>query len=317
MVQVTESQKEKSKSLLTQEMKERLRGLLSCEPLFDEPMSLHTTIGVGGPADAFVIANTPDELRNLLIFSKEYQLPLFALGSGSNIIARDGGIRGIVVRLNGEFMKISFNGTVTTVGAGALLSQLILASAEEGLCGLEPVVGVPGTVGGAVVSNAGTATDFIGERVLMVHMLDENGSEIEVDQNALSFGYRSSNVLEFGKVVVAASLKLESSSPERIKQRIEGLIERRRRTQPINMPSAGCIFKNPPNECAGRLIEMAGLKGLKIGRAQVSQVHANFIVNLGGATAREVIELTRLMQREVYEKFNVLLEYEVQIIGED
>ncbi|MFA4029307.1 MAG: hypothetical protein GDYSWBUE_002175 [Candidatus Fervidibacterota bacterium] len=317
MAQTIEGQKVKSRSLLTEEMKEGLRKLLRTEPLFDEPMSSHTTVRVGGPADAFVSVYSLDELRMLLSFLREHQLPLFVLGCGSNIIVRDGGIRGVVVRLNGEFTKISFNGTVVRAGAGALLSHLINAAADMGLSGLEPAVGVPGTVGGAVISNAGTATEYIGERVLSVSVLAEDGTQFEVDREALSFGYRHSNVLDFGKLVIAAVLELERSSPERARERIERLVEHRRRTQPITIPSAGCVFKNPPNERAGRLIDMAGLKGFKLGRAQVSEMHANFIVNLGGATAREVIELTEFVRRAVYEKFGVLLEYEVQIVGEE
>lgn len=317
MAKITEEQKVKSKSLLTDEMKEQLRRLLLTEPLFDEPMSLHTTIRIGGPADAYVSIYSLDELCRLLSFLREHQLPLFVLGCGSNIIVRDGGIRGVVVRLNGEFAKVSFNGTVVRAGAGALLSHLVNAAAEMGLSGLEPAVGIPGTVGGAIISNAGTATEYIGERVVSVSVLTEDGVQLDVGKEALLFGYRHSNVLDFGRLVIAAVLELERSSPERTKKDIERLFEYRRKTQPITIPSAGCIFKNPPNERAGRLIEAAGLKGYKIGRAQVSEMHANFIINLGGATAKEVIELTELVRKVVYEKFGVMLEYEVQIVGEE
>ncbi|MCS7253613.1 MAG: UDP-N-acetylmuramate dehydrogenase [Armatimonadota bacterium] len=317
MTQMSEGENRKSNSLLTEEMKMQLTKLLLTKPLFDEPIAFHTTIKVGGPADALVTIHRLDELLRLLSFSREHRLPLFVLGGGSNIIVRDGGIRGIVVRLNGEFTKVSFNGAVVRAGGGASLYRLVNMAADMGLSGLEPVVGVPGTVGGAIVSNAGTAVEFIGDRVLSVHLLGEDGTQIEVDGKAILFGYRYSNVLDFGKFILAATLELKPSSPGRVRKSVEKLLEHRRRTQPINMPSAGCIFKNPPNEHAGKLIDMAKLKGFRCGRAQVSEVHANFIINLGGATAREVIELIEIVRKAVYERFGVMLEYEVQIIGEE
>ncbi|MFA4043736.1 MAG: hypothetical protein HZRFUVUK_000514 [Candidatus Fervidibacterota bacterium] len=305
------------RSILTEEFKRELSKILCVQPLFDEPMSLHTTIRVGGPADALVTVLTLDELRKILSLAKEHKIPLFVLGSGSNIIVRDGGVRGVVVKLQGQFSTITINGTKVDSGAGALLKQLVNMTADSGLAGLEQVVGVPGTVGGAIVSNAGTAKEFISERVISVSMVREDGEVIELSKDEISFGYRYSNVLEFGKVIISVSLELERASPEHIRRNIEKLLEQRRMTQPINMPSAGCIFKNPPNECAGKLIEMAGLKGLKHGGAQVSPIHANFVVNAGNATAKDVIELTELMRKVVFEKFGVTLEYEVQIMGED
>jgi len=296
------------KSILTNEVKRELSKILLVQPLFDEPMSLHTTIRVGGPADALITVLTLDELRKILSLAKEYKLPVFVLGSGSNII---------VVKLQGQLSTITINGTRVNSGAGALLKQLVNMAADNGLGGLEQVVGVPGTVGGAIVSNAGTAKEFISERVLSVSMVREDGEVIELSRDKISFGYRYSNVLEFGKVIISVSLELERASPEHIKRNIERLLEQRRMTQPINIPSAGCIFKNPPNGCAGKLIEMAGLKGFKHGGAQVSPIHANFVVNAGNATAKDVIELTELMRKAVFEKFGIMLEYEVQIMGED
>lgn len=304
-------------SSLTEDHKAQLVRLVSRAPQFDEPMSRHTTIRVGGPADALVTVYTLDELRRVLEFAIEQQLSVFVLGAGSNIIVRDGGIRGIVLQLQGEFLNVNQNGTELIAGGGVLLRQLIETATNSGLRGLEPLVGVPGTLGGALISNAGTASEFIGDRVVSVAMVDECGELRVFNRDQLQFAYRSSNVADLGKVVVSVTLSMERAEQETIRKHICELYNLRCRTQPIGQPSAGCIFKNPPNECAGRLIDRAKLKGLRYGRAQVSEIHANFIINLGGASATEVLNLMDMVRRVVYEQFGVKLEDEVQVVGQD
>ncbi len=302
---------------MTESERRVLAKLVSELPKFDEPMRYHTTLRVGGPADALVTVRTLEELKRVLQFARERDLPLLILGEGSNLIVRDGGIRGIVVRLSGELTCIHFDTREVEVGGGAYLPHLLVKAAQRGLSGLECCTGVPGTVGGALISNAGTAEEFIGDRVVQVTLLTPDGEVREAERDELKFGYRWSNLRELGLVVVKATIRVEPDDPKAIMERIHQRWRYRWETQPVNMPCAGCIFKNPPGDRAGRLLDAVGLKGVRVGDAQVSPVHANFIVNLGNATAKDVLTLAELMRRTVLEKFGIALEYEVQIVGED
>ncbi len=302
---------------MTEAERQTLTKLVAEPPKFNEPMRHHTTLRVGGPADAFVTIHTLDELRKVVRFAHERDLSILVLGEGSNLIVRDGGIRGLVLRLSGELTKINFDTQEVEVGGGTYLPHLVVKAAQRGLGGLECCTGVPGTVGGALISNAGTAEEFIGDRVKRVTLLTHDGDLRIVERDELKFGYRHSNLKELGLVVVSVVMNLSHDEPKAIMERIHRRWRYRWETQPVNMPCAGCIFKNPPGERAGRLLDAAGLKGVRIGDAQVSPVHANFIVNLGNAKAREVLELADLMRRTVLDKFGVNLEYEVQIVGED
>ncbi|GBC99098.1 UDP-N-acetylenolpyruvoylglucosamine reductase [bacterium HR17] len=302
---------------MTDKDRHLLTRLISLPPQFNTPMAEHTTLKVGGPADALVHVCTPEELRRVIQFARERDLPIFVLGEGSNLIVRDGGIRGIVLHLTGELAQINFDTTEVEVGGGAYLPHLLVRAAQRGLGGLECCTGVPGTVGGALISNAGTAEDFIGQRVRRVTVVDSDGEMRELTAKDLQFGYRWSNLREHGLVVVSVALALHPDSPTAVMDRIRQRWHYRRKTQPVNLPCAGCIFKNPPGDRAGRLLEAAGLKGVRIGDAQVSTVHANFIVNLGKATAKDVLALAEVMRQTVLDKFGIALEYEVQIVGED
>lgn len=302
---------------MTELDRKTLTKLVTEPPKFNEPMRHHTTLRVGGPADALVTVHTLDELKRVVQFALERDLPIFVLGEGSNLIVRDGGIRGIVLRLSGELTTVNFDTQEIEVGGGTYLPHLLVKAAQRGLCGLECCTGVPGTVGGALVSNAGTAEEFIGDKVKRVNLLDYEGRLRTVERDELKFGYRSSNLRELGLVVVSVVFNLTHDDPKAIMERVHRRWRYRWETQPVNMPCAGCIFKNPPSYRAGKLLDAAGLKGFRIGDAQVSPIHANFIVNLGNATAKDVLALAEVMRRTVYEKFGVLLEYEVQIIGED
>ncbi len=302
---------------MTEVERKNLAELVSEPPKFNEPMRHHTTLRVGGIADAMVTVHTFSELQKVVRFACQRNLPILILGEGSNLIVRDGGVRGIVLRLSGELTQINFDTKEVEVGGGTYLPHLLVKSAQRGLSGLECCTGVPGTVGGALISNAGSTEEFIGDRVKRVTVLTSEGDLKVVERDELKFGYRQSNLKELGLVVVSVVLSLSHDDPKAIMERIHQRWRYRWETQPVNMPCAGCIFKNPQGERAGRLLDAAGLKGVRIGDAQVSTVHANFIVNLGNATAKDVIELAELMRRTVMEKFGISLEYEVQIVGED
>lgn len=302
---------------MTESERKTLAKLVTEPPKFNEPMKQHTTLRVGGPADALVTIHTLDELQKVVKFAREREIPILVLGEGSNLIVRDGGIRGIVVRLSGELSRFTFDTQEVEVGSGTYLPHLLVKAAQRGLSGLECCTGVPGTVGGALISNAGSAEEFIGDRVKRLTILTYDGELRVVERDELKFSYRQSNIKELGLIVVSAVLDLTPDEPKAIMERIHRRWRYRWETQPVNMPCAGCIFKNPPGDRAGRLLDAAGLKGVRIGDAQVSTVHANFIVNLGNATAKDVLELAELMKRTVKEKFGVSLEYEVQIVGED
>ncbi|MEZ8220644.1 UDP-N-acetylmuramate dehydrogenase [Candidatus Fervidibacteria bacterium JGI MDM2 JNZ-1-D12] len=302
---------------MTETERKNLTKLVTEPPKFNEPMRHHTTLRVGGPADALVTVHSLDELKKVVQFARERDLPILVLGEGSNLIVRDGGVRGIVLRLSGELTRINFDTQEIEVGGGTYLPHLIVKAAQRGLGGLECCTGVPGTVGGALISNAGTAEDFIGDKVKRVTLLTREGELRTVERDELKFGYRYSNLRDLGLVVVSVVMNLNHDEPKAIMERIHRRWRYRWETQPVNMPCAGCIFKNPPGDRAGRLLDAAGLKGVRIGDAQVSPIHANFIVNLGNATAKDVLALAKLMRQTVFEKFGVNLEYEVQIVGED
>lgn len=302
---------------MTDTERRALTQLVSEPPKFDEPMRYHTTLRVGGPADAFISVRTLTELQQVIRFTRERDLPLLVLGEGSNLIVRDGGIRGIVMRLNGEMTRLTFDTTEVEVGSGFYLPLLVIKTAQQGLSGLECCTGVPGTVGGALISNAGTAEEFIGDCIKRVTVITADGEVRILNRPDLRFGYRWSNLKEHGLVIVDVILELHPDDPKAIMERIHRRWRYRWETQPVNLPCAGCIFKNPPGDRAGRLIDAVGLKGFRVGDAQISPVHANFIVNLGNATAKDVLALAEIMRQTVYDKFGVTLEYEVQIVGED
>lgn len=302
---------------MTETERKILTKLVSEPPKFNEPMSRHTTLRVGGIADSIVSVHSLGELQRVVQFALERRLPILVLGEGSNLIVRDGGIQGIVLKLTGELTQINFDTQEVEVGSGTYLPHLLVKAAQRGLSGLECCTGIPGTVGGALISNAGSAEEFIGDRVRRLTILTHEGELRVVERDEIKFGYRQSNLKELGLVIVSVVLGLTFDEPKAIMERIHRRWRYRWVTQPVNMPCAGCIFKNPPNERAGRLLDAAGLKGLRIGDAQVSTIHANFIVNLGNAKANEVLELAELMRRTVKEKFDIALEYEVQIVGKD
>ena len=281
---------------------------------FDESLAQHTSFKIGGPADFFLFAKDSVTVRKALLFCCEQKIPIFILGSGSNVLIPDTGIRAMVIKIGIE--TIEANGNFIIAGAGALLPKISMAALENGLAGAEFCIGIPGTVGGAVVMNAGIGDEWIGKLVKKVEGFGATGNEISFEKADLSFGYRTSSLKDFNGVITKIHLRLAKGNKKEIEAKMEFYKQKRIMTQPLEYPSAGSIFKNPEGDYAGRLIEEAGCKGMKIGGAEVSDKHANFIVNRGDATCKDVKTLIQLIREKVYQKFKVDLDLEVIDVGE-
>ncbi|MBI5623203.1 MAG: UDP-N-acetylmuramate dehydrogenase [Elusimicrobia bacterium] len=284
--------------------------------LFDEPMRLHTTFRIGGPADCYLEAASLRELRRLLRFCRRKRLPALILGWGSKLLVSDRGIRGMTVRLTGEFEEVRFlAGGRVAAGAGVRVPRLVSMAAAKGLSGLEPLAGIPGTVGGALVMNAGTVEGSIGDVVTKVRTVGPDGAGTgSISCAAARFGYRNSGLGR--KVVVGCELRLKASDKVGIITRIREYQRRRSLTQPISSHTVGSIFKNPPGVPAAKLIEACGLKGAVCGGARVSSKHSNFIENSGEATCADVLSLVRRIRRTVSARRGVDLELEMRVVGD-
>ncbi|MBV9080809.1 MAG: UDP-N-acetylmuramate dehydrogenase, partial [Elusimicrobia bacterium] len=278
----------------------------------EEPLSRHCTWAIGGPAEAFVEIKTLVELRAVQAWCRQNNVPVFILGWGSNVLLPDEGLRGVVVRLRGDFEKIDIEGNRVTVGAGVHLPKLAKHCVDKGLAGVEALAGVPGTVGGALMTNAGTPRGVIGDVLVSADVLEENGSLTTVPRAEMEIAYRHTSLI--GKRIVSAVLELKPADAD-AKSRLAWELESRAKTQPLGTKNVGSVFRNPPNDHAARLIEAAGLKGRVHGKLRISPKHANFIENTGGGTAKEALELMRLAQTAVKEKFNVDLVPEVMVVG--
>lgn len=281
-----------------------------------ELLSLHTTFGVGGPCDFMVWASTKDALRNVVSLARAQGLPVFVLGRGSNLLVRDGGIEGVVVRLVDQLASVDVRGHQIVAGAGASLGEVVSKATSAGIGGLEFLAGIPGTVGGAAVANAGARDVWFGHRLVELHIMASDLTESVRMRDEVPFGYRTSGIAT-DWIVTSAVLAGVPASVEEARREVETYLERRRGTQPLGERSAGCIFRNPPGDSAGRLIEAAGLKGLAVGGAEVSTVHANFVVNAGGATAREIMDLVEIVRERVRAVHGVDLELEISVVGRD
>lgn len=280
----------------------------------DEPLAAHTSLAIGGPADYFVEVLTHAQLVALRKYLRKYPLPTFFLGAGSNLLVSDRGIRGVVIHLSGELRQCAIDGDRVTVGAAMWLPALARQCAEQGLSGLEALIGVPGTVGGGLVMNAGTREGVLGDVVESVEVLDSDARVRRLPREALGLEYRRSNLEEAW--ILGATLRLKADERSSIMSRIDELLRHRAQTQPIGTSNCGSVFKNPPGMAAGQLIDQAGFKGMRCGGAQVSERHANFIVNGNGATAADVWQLIQQIQATVFEKFGVKLELEIKRVGE-
>lgn len=282
----------------------------------DKPLKEHTYTKLGGHADYFVTPTTADEVRQVVAYAKKKDIPFMLLGNGSNLIIKDGGIRGIVMYL-GKMTKMTVEGTVLRAEAGALIVAASRLALEHSLTGLEFACGIPGSVGGALFMNAGAYGGEIKDVLVSATIVDETASIREILAEDLDLMYRTSNISRNGYIVLEAKFQLEFGEYDAIKAVMDDLTYKRESKQPLEYPSCGSVFKRPPGYFAGKLIQDSNLQGFTIGGAQVSLKHAGFIVNINQATAAEYIALIEHVQQVVYDNFGVKLEREVRIIGED
>lgn len=285
--------------------------------LFDVPMKSYTSFKIGGNADVMAFPVNENELMDVIQFASIKGFPVFVLGRGTNLLVRDNGIRGVVINLADGFKDVSWIGDdEALVGAGVGIIEMVNLCRGRGLAGLEFAAGIPGTIGGAIYMNAGAYGGEMKDIVERVDAVDLSGQRHGFDKPSLKFSYRKCE-LPANIIITKAHLKFRKDNPEEIKNRIKEFKEKRKATQAITLPNAGSIFKNPPGFSAGRLIEESGLKGVKSGDAQISEVHGNYIVNLGNAKAMDVLTLMATARDEVFKLKGVLLETEIKVVGEN
>ncbi len=284
--------------------------------LRDEPMSRHTTFRIGGSADMMFFPAMEQQIALAIRLALDYHIPYTVIGNGSNLIVRDGGVIGLVIALGERFSHISIENNVLTAEAGATLSKVATEAQRAGLSGLEFASGIPGTLGGGCAMNAGAYGGQLSDALIDARVLID-GEIRTLMRDEMQMGYRTTLPLREGGIVLSARFRLQSGDPNAISERMRELNARRREKQPLNFPSAGSVFKRPEGYFAGALIEQAGLKGAQIGGAQVSEKHAGFIVNIGNATAGDVLTLIERVQKTVFEHSGVHLETEVRVIGEE
>jgi len=293
-----------------EKIREFFRGNIS----ISEPLARFTTFKIGGPADYYLEPKDREDLINLIKYLKEIKYPYLIIGNGSNVLISDEGIRGAAINLEFGFTKIQINKNNVFAEAGIRLSKLVDVCIENSLVGMENLAGIPGTLGGAILMNAGAYGGEISNFIKTVEVVDD--VEIKfLTKEECGFTYRKSNLER--KIILSAEFELPFGDKAKARERRKELLIKRNQSQPVDVPNAGSIFKNPVGNYAGRLIEQAGLKGLTIGGAKVSEKHANFIVNFNNASANDVIELMKVIQETVFNKFGILLEPEIKMIGFD
>ena len=285
--------------------------------LIDEPMSRHTTFRVGGPADFFVTPKAKEEVRDVIRICKEAGMPYYIIGNGSNLLVSDAGYRGVIIQIYKEMNEVTVEDNLVKAQAGALLSGIAAKALAAELTGFEFASGIPGTIGGACVMNAGAYGGEMKDVLESVTVLTGEGEIIELGRNELELGYRTSVIAKKGYIVLGAVLKLERGDGEKIKTYMDELKEKRVTKQPLEYPSAGSTFKRPEGYFAGKLIEDAGLRGFQVGGAQVSEKHCGFVINRDHATAADIMELMRQVQIRVKENSGVDLEPEVKRLGDE
>jgi UDP-N-acetylmuramate dehydrogenase len=293
------------------ELKKRMTGSV----LAGESMSNHTTFRIGGRCDAFAAPSGAEDLATALNFLRSENIYHIIIGQGSNVLFGDGGYRGCVLHVGRGMSRIVYEEDMVEAEAGTLLSKLVNETVARGLAGIESLAGIPGAVGGALFMNAGAFGQWISDTIESVDFIDGSGTARRADKNEIAFGYRRSAFQEYPeRTIVSARFRLGGASKEILRNRVSEINRRRRKMQPSGYPSAGSFFKNPEGEPAGALIDKAGLKGLRVGGAEVSQIHANFIVNAGGATCADVVALAKEVRRRVQDACGITLEPEVRII---
>lgn len=299
-------------------MYSELKNIINIENIkFDEPMKNHTSFKVGGNCDVLITPSSVDEIVNIIKHLKDKNIKYTIIGNGSNLLVKDGGIRGVVIKIASNLSKIEINSEEVYVESGAMLSTISKAFTREGLEGFEFAAGIPGTVGGAISMNAGSYGGEMKDIVTSVEVLDTDGNIINLSNEDMKFSYRRSLLTDEDYIVLSVKMKLKRGCSEQIRNNIKEMTKKRVTNQPLNMPSAGSTFKRPEGYIAAKLIDDAGLKGLTLRGAQVSDKHAGFIVNIGNASAKDILDLMYIVKNIVKSKFNVELEEEVKILGED
>jgi UDP-N-acetylmuramate dehydrogenase len=282
---------------------------------FKEPLSFHTSLRIGGPADIFVMPQDVDDIRHALMFAAREQLPVEVIGGGNGVLVKDRGFRGVVLKLEGCLGRAQFHGEEVVAGAGVSLSGLIREAAALNLGGIECLVGIPATIGGALATNAGTPEGWIGQFVSAAYFLHADGTIGEFKPGDNAFAYRQFHHPP-GSVLLGCRLRLQRRPTAEIQKDIKQRLKQKKSTQPLALASVGGVWKNPPHESAGRLIEKVGLKGKRANGAEISAKHANFIVNRGGASAADILTLMELGHSRVQAQFGITLEPEIKVLGE-
>lgn len=293
-----------------------LKGFVPEENIFlQEKMAGHTTFRIGGPADCFLQLESEEQLQKIQKYLGLVEMPCFILGNGSNLLVSDKGYQGIILQIGQKMSRIRVDGCTIVAQAGALLSQVAKAACEHSLSGLEFAAGIPGTLGGGVVMNAGAYGGDMSQVVTMVRVIDSNGEIMELDNSTMEFGYRYSTIRNHPFTVTEVTMKLTEGNKEEIRARMEELAVKRKEKQPLEYPSAGSTFKRPEGHFAGQLIMEAGMRGFQIGGARVSDKHCGFVINTGKATAEDVRDVIEEVQTRVKECFRVDLEPEIIFLG--
>ena len=287
------------------------------EVLFDEPMKKHTSFKIGGPADVMIIPSKEEELINAVKLCRENNIDFYIMGNGSNLLVKDGGMRGAVIKINEGINNIKVLGNIISCEAGALLTGVSRVAMANTLTGMEFANGIPGTIGGAVTMNAGAYGGEMKDVITKVRALDTSNNIVEYTNEEMNFRYRGSKVVDDNLIVLSIELELKPGNYDEIEATMRDLTFKRTSKQPLELPSAGSTFKRPEGYFAGKLIQDSGLQGLILGGAQISEKHCGFVVNIDNATCKDVQELISVVQKTVRDKFDVDLETEIKLIGED
>lgn len=297
-----------------------LAALPDLDLWWNEPLARHTTFRVGAPVACLARPLSEEALQNLLRHLRREGIAYFLLGAGSNLLASDNPWEGVAIQLTHccreirlEALDPEVEGQSLRVGAGVKLARLLRFCVQQGLAGLEPVIGIPGTVGGALVMNAGTGGGSISDVLEAVTLMDASGERLEIPKSQLAIGYRCV-MLPKQSLIVEARFSVKPADPLQLRRRLQVAMRQRRQTQPLGWPSAGCVFKNPPGQSAGALIDRAGLKGLRCGDAEISTRHGNWIINLGHASAQDVLTLLHIAEERVFQEFGIQLEREIKVL---
>lgn len=285
--------------------------------LFDEPMKNHTSFKIGGPVDVMINPNSEEQLINGIKTCRNNHIDFYIMGNGSNLLVRDGGIRGVVIKINEGLSNIEIEGRKVYSQAGASLTGVSRRASKSSLTGMEFANGIPGTIGGGITMNAGAYGGELKDIIKKVRLLDKDNNIIEYSNEEMNFRYRASRVVDEGLIVLGVELELRQGNYSEIEARIRELTKKRTSRQPLELPSGGSTFKRPEGHYAGKLIEDSGLKGLIHGGAQVSEKHCGFVVNIDNASCADVLGLISIIQKTVRDNFDVELEPEIKIVGED